>query len=38
MEFVKSHGAGNDFVLIEDLEDRLGILPAPLVAAICDRH
>ena len=38
MEFVKSHGAGNDFVLIEDLDDKLGILPAPLVAAICDRH
>ena len=26
MEFVKSHGAGNDFVLIEDLDDRLGLL------------
>ena len=38
MQFVKSHGAGNDFVLIEDLEDRLGILPPSLVAAICDRH
>ncbi len=38
MQFVKSHGAGNDFVLIEDLEDRLGILPSSLVAAICDRH
>lgn len=38
MEFVKSHGAGNDFVLIEDLDDRLGILPSVLVAAICDRH
>lgn len=38
MEFVKSHGAGNDFVLIEDLDDRLGVLPSALVAAICDRH
>jgi diaminopimelate epimerase len=38
MRFVKSHGAGNDFVLIEDLDDRLGILPPALVAAICDRH
>ncbi|MEX2557649.1 MAG: diaminopimelate epimerase [Actinomycetota bacterium] len=38
MQFVKSHGAGNDFVLVEDLDDRLGILPSSLVAAICDRH
>ena len=38
MQFVKSHGAGNDFVLIEDLDDRLGILSPSLVAAICDRH
>lgn len=38
MEFVKSHGAGNDFVLIEDLDDRLGLLSPHLVAAICDRH
>ena len=38
MEFVKSHGAGNDFVLIADLDDRLGTLPAPLIATLCDRH
>ncbi|MGH2728900.1 MAG: diaminopimelate epimerase [Actinomycetota bacterium] len=38
MDFVKSHGAGNDFVMISDLDDRLGILPPALVAAICDRH
>lgn len=38
MDFVKSHGAGNDFVMIEDLDDRLGVLPSRLVAAICDRH
>jgi diaminopimelate epimerase len=38
MEFVKSHGAGNDFVLIEDLDDRIGTLPMALVAAICNRH
>jgi len=38
MKFVKSHGAGNDFVLIEDLEDRLGLLSPTLVAALCDRH
>ena len=38
IEFVKSHGAGNDFVLIEDLEDRFGVLTPDLVAALCDRH
>src|SRR5918996_4776259 len=38
IEFVKSHGAGNDFVLIEDLEDRFGVLAPDLVAALCDRH
>jgi diaminopimelate epimerase len=38
VEFVKSHGAGNDFVMIEDLGDRMGILDPKLVAALCDRH
>ncbi|TMK23049.1 MAG: diaminopimelate epimerase [Actinobacteria bacterium] len=38
MEFTKSHGAGNDFVLIEDFDDRLGLLDPKLVAALCDRH
>src|SRR5438094_464281 len=37
MHFVKSHGAGNDFVLIEDLKDELR-LNADFVAAVCDRH
>ncbi|MBI4729919.1 MAG: diaminopimelate epimerase [Acidobacteria bacterium] len=37
MRFVKSHGAGNDFVLIEDLGDRLAP-SAGVVAALCDRH
>jgi diaminopimelate epimerase len=37
MEFVKAHGAGNDFVLIEDLDD--AITPtAAFVRASCDRH
>jgi len=36
--FVKSHGAGNDFVLVEDLDDRLGSLDPKLVVALCDRH
>jgi diaminopimelate epimerase len=38
MQFVKSHGAGNDFVLIEDLEDQLGMLDSAFVALVCDRH
>ncbi len=37
MNFVKMHGAGNDFVMIEDLDDRLH-LNAAFVAAVCDRH
>ncbi|MFL5767282.1 MAG: diaminopimelate epimerase [Actinomycetota bacterium] len=37
LRFAKYHGTGNDFVLIEDLEDRLRLPPA-LIAAICDRH
>jgi len=35
---VKSHGAGNDFVMVSDLEDKLGLLDPKLVAALCDRH
>jgi diaminopimelate epimerase len=38
IEFVKSHGAGNDFVLIEDLDDQLGMLDGAFVALVCDRH
>lgn len=33
----KYHGTGNDFVMVEDLEDRHS-LTAELVAALCDRH
>jgi diaminopimelate epimerase len=33
----KYHGTGNDFVLLEDLEDERP-LRAQLVAALCDRH
>jgi diaminopimelate epimerase len=41
MRFRKYHGAGNDFVMLTDLDGRLGpraSLPADLVAALCDRH
>lgn len=37
MEFVKAHGTGNDFVVVEDLDDRLKLSPE-LVRAVCDRH
>lgn len=37
MRFVKSHGAGNDFVMIEDLSNEVA-LNAAFVAAACDRH
>jgi diaminopimelate epimerase len=37
MEFVKAHGTGNDFVVVEDLAGRLEITAAQ-VRAVCDRH
>lgn len=37
MEFVKAHGTGNDFVVVEDLIDRYRLTPE-LVRAVCDRH
>ena len=37
MRFVKAHGAGNDFVLLPDLDDRLELTPE-LVRALCGRH
>ncbi|MGH8930410.1 MAG: diaminopimelate epimerase [Egibacteraceae bacterium] len=37
MRFVKVHGAGNDFVLIPDLEDRITLTP-PFVRAVCAQH
>jgi diaminopimelate epimerase len=33
----KYHGTGNDFVMLEDLDDERPLVPA-LVAALCDRH
>ena len=36
MRFSKYHGAGNDFLLVEDLEDGIALTPA-LAAAMCDR-
>jgi diaminopimelate epimerase len=37
LPFAKYHGTGNDFVMLEDLDDRI-VLSADLVAALCDRH
>lgn len=37
MRFTKAHGAGNDFVLFEDLGDSWHPTSA-FVAAVCDRH
>jgi diaminopimelate epimerase len=37
MRFSKYHGTGNDFVMIEDLADRLDLQPAA-IASLCDRR
>jgi diaminopimelate epimerase len=37
IEFVKMHGAGNDFLMIDDRDCRLDLAPAT-IAALCDRH
>jgi diaminopimelate epimerase len=37
LRFWKYHGTGNDFVMLEDLDDARP-LTAELVAALCDRH
>jgi diaminopimelate epimerase len=37
MRFSKYHGTGNDFVMIEDLGDRIHLAP-PAIAALCDRR
>jgi len=37
MRFAKYHGTGNDFLLVQDLDDELQ-LSETLIAAACDRH
>lgn len=37
IEFAKYHGLGNDFIVIEDLQDSIALSP-PEVAGMCDRH
>jgi diaminopimelate epimerase len=36
LRFAKYHGAGNDFLLVEDLEDAVTLTPG-IVVAMCDR-
>lgn len=36
MRFVKAHGTGNDFVVLPDWDDEIGLQP-PLVRALCER-
>jgi len=38
LAFVKMHGAGNDFVIIDSLHRAGGVMTAALAAAIGDRH
>lgn len=37
LEFAKYHGAGNDFIIIDDMDGRLSLSPAQ-VSLLCDRH
>jgi diaminopimelate epimerase len=38
IHFVKASGAGNDFVVLNNMERRLRMEKAPLARALCDRH
>lgn len=38
MEFSKYHGAGNDFVIIDDREASFDLNDQALIAHLCDRH
>ena len=37
MRFAKYHGTGNDFVMVDDLDDRVQLGPAA-IASLCDRR
>jgi diaminopimelate epimerase len=37
LRFAKYHGTGNDFVMVEDRDDRIALTP-DLIAALCDRR
>ena len=36
-DFAKLNGIGNDFVMIEDLDDEILLTPEQ-ITALCDRH
>ncbi len=38
IHFVKASGAGNDFVVLNNMDGRLTMEMAPLARALCDRH
>lgn len=38
VDFIKMHGLGNDFVVLDARETRLPALNAPMVRALADRH
>ena len=41
MRFTKMHGAGNDFVVLDAVEQPLGVAPEDLpglICRLCDRH
>ena len=37
LRFTKMHGAGNDYVVLDGIQEELPPIP-PLAARICDRH
>lgn len=38
MKFVKMHGIGNDFIFVEDLENKLEKKESDIAINVCDRH
>ena len=38
MKFVKMHGIGNDFIFVEDLENKLVEKESEIAIKVCDRH
>ncbi len=38
LHFAKASGAGNDFVVLNSMDERLSVEKPPLARALCDRH
>jgi diaminopimelate epimerase len=38
IEFAKYHGAGNDFIVLNDLKDNFKFLNTEIINKLCDRH